>query len=89
MHCIVYRGKNSLVLGIRCEVLERKNTQFLERELYPTSNLLDPCVWKEYGSLISEMYSVRRNPRLYYIALGKIQHSTHKCCAFKEIQIDC
>ena len=72
LHCPVYGGNNSSVLGIGCEVLERKNTQFLERGLYPTSNLLYPCVLKKYGYLISEMYSVRRNPRLYYIALGQI-----------------
>ena len=34
----VYGGKNSLVLRSEYEVLKRKNTLFLERGLYITSN---------------------------------------------------
>ena len=44
MYYPTYGGKNSSVLGTGCEVLEMKNTQFLERGLNPSSNRLDPYV---------------------------------------------
>ena len=50
----IYRGKNYLVLRSEYEVLERKNTWFLERGLYITSNLLESCLINEYKTLISE-----------------------------------
>ena len=58
----VYRGKNSTILSFECEVLKMKNTQILESGFYSTSKLLDSCIRKEHGFLISEMYGVWRNP---------------------------
>ena len=52
----VYRGKNSSVLKFGCEVLKRKNTQILEREIYSTSSLLDSFFRNEHEPLISEKY---------------------------------
>ena len=89
MHCPVYGGRNSLVLRNGCELLKKKNNQIIKRIRFYKYLFRPICPENEYGVLDNEMYSVRRNPRLYYIALGQIQHSTHKCYASKEMQIDC
>ena len=55
----------------------KKNNQFLKNDRFYKYLVIPICPGKEYGVLDSEMYSVRRNLRLYYIALKQIQHSTH------------
>ena len=89
MYNPVYGGNNSSVLRDGFEVLKKKNNQILKRVRFYKKLVRPICLENEYGVLDSEMYSVRRNPRLYYIDLGQIQHSTHKCCASKKMQIDC
>ena len=52
-----------------CELLEKKNNHILKRVRFYKYLFRPICPGKEYCMLNSEMCSVRRNPRLYYLAL--------------------
>ena len=68
--------------------MKKKRNQILKKVIFYKKLFRPICPEKEYGVLDSEMYSVKSNLRLYYIAIGQIQHSTQKCYAFKKMQID-
>ena len=69
-------GQADSILRIGCEVLERKNNQILRRFIFYKYLFRPICPRKEYGSLISEMYSVWRNPIHTTLLLNKFRIQT-------------
>ena len=68
----VYGGKQTSVLRNGCEVLEKKNNQILKMvKIRPI------CPEMESSSLISEIYSVRRNPNYTNLLLNKFNIQNH------------
>ena len=60
-----------------CEVLKKKNTHILERQLNSTSNWLDSFLWKKHGSLIGEMCSYGGIQAILTCIFDKFRFQTH------------